>query len=682
MPLGAQVLDDGVRFTLFSRHTTRVWLMLFDKADADQPSREYELRSETNRTGDIWHIHVPEARAGQFYLYRMEGQPPAGLENPYNPKQWLLDPYAHAVAGAPKWGDAFDIKPGRFPHHGGHFPKGIILQDDYDWSGDVKPGIPLSDSIIYEAHVRGYTVHKSAGVKHPGSYRGFMEKIPYLKELGITAVEFLPLQEFNEMEYFDENTKRKHLRNFWGYSTVAFFAPNGRYAHGGVYGQQVREFKDLVKALHQAGIEVILDIVFNHTAEGGAGGPIYSFRGIDHSIYYMIEEDGKRYRNYSGCGNTVNCNHPVVRDFIIDCLRYWVTQMHVDGFRFDLASVLTRGQNGEVLPNPPIVERIADDPVLRDVKIIGEMWDAAGLYQVGSFPSARWSEWNGRYRDDMRRFWRGDREMLSHFATRLAGSADLYDRNRQTPQKSVNFITSHDGFTMCDLVSYTEKHNLANGEDNRDGDNHNHSYNHGQEGPTDNPHIRGVRKRQVKNMIATLMLSQGVPMITAGDELFRTQQGNNNAYCQDNELSWVNWALAKEHKDLVEFTRRAIAFRKAHPSLRRRQFLKGCHPETQEGDIRWYGPDGLTPNWESGHVIGCLLNGYKQFTGADEDRDHLFLLFNASEQRADFTLPPAPGQPWTVGLTTEETEPIWTEPSTRIALDARSLTVLLSALRK
>lgn len=676
--LGAHVSPEGVHFRLFSRHATRVWLMLFDKADAAKPTQEFELDPKTHRLGDVWHVFVPKAEAGQFYLYRLDGRAPEGIAQGYDPQQWVLDPYAQAVSGSPTWGDPFGIKAGRFPKHGASFPKGVVVQDAFDWSGDCPPRTPLADSIIYEAHVRGYTRHESASTKFPGTYRGFMDQIPYLKELGVTAVEFLPLHEFNEMEYHGENDQRKHLRNYWGYSTVAFFAPNARYAQAGVQGQQVREFKELVKALHQAGIEVILDVVFNHTVEGGPDGPVYSFRGIDPSIYYMIEPDGKTYRNFSGCGNTVNCNHPIVRQLIIDSLRHWVTEYHIDGFRFDLASVFSRDEQGEVMAHPPLLDLIAQDPLLSGCKLIAEAWDAAGLYQVGSFPHPAWSEWNGRYRDDTRAFWASSPGRLSALATRLAGSGDLYDRPGQSPLKSINFITSHDGFTLADLVSYNNKHNLANGEDNRDGDNHNHSYNHGEEGPTDNPHIRGIRKRQVKNFIATLMLSQGVPMLTAGDEFFRTQQGNNNAYCQDNEISWIDWALAQEHADLVDFTRQAIAFRKEHPSLRRRSFLKGCIPEVDGCDILWVGADGKDPLWDTAECLGCILNGAKQYTGADKDKEHLLLLFNGGEQRVDFLLPDPPGRPWKVGLTTEETEPHWSTDRFSVQLDGRSVTVLVS----
>ena len=677
VPYGAHAAEDGVQFTLFSRHATRVWLMLFDAPDAAEPSEEFELSPENNRIGDIWHVHIRTAKVGQYYLYRMDGQPPAGHKSFFDPDQWLLDPYAQAVARPPAWGDAEGTTPGQQLRNGPHFPKGIIVRDEFDWSDDQTLKIPLSETVIYEAHLRGYTVHPSSGVSFPGTYRGFREKIPYLQRLGVNAVEFLPLQEFNEMEYLQENMKRKQLRNFWGYSTLAFFAPNGRYASAGVYGQQVKEFKKLVLALHRAGIEVIMDVVFNHTAEGGDGGPAYSFRGIDNSIFYLMNEPGTHYLNYSGCGNTVNSNHPVVRDFILNCLRYWVLHMHVDGFRFDLASVLTRGRNGELLPDPPIVEHIAEDPALRDTKIIAEAWDAAGAYQVGSFPSDRFSEWNGRYRDDVRKFWRGDPGLLGAFATRLSGSADLYDRDGQSPLKSINFITCHDGFTLADLVTYERKRNESNGEDNRDGEKHNLGRNYGAEGPTTDAKILALRKRQQKNLLATLFLSQGVPMLLAGDEFSRTQHGNNNAYCQDNEIAWVNWDQLKVHGDLQEFVRTLIRFRLAQPTLRRRKFLTGknCGPGP---DITWSGREGRGPEWPHDQFIACLLLGHRACTGADEDADSLFLTFNAAEYPVSFHLPPAPGKAWRIELSTQEKEPDAPNQKKEVLVEARSVNVFVS----
>ena len=658
VPYGARVMEQGVHFSIFSRHATRVWLLLFDRAEDETPAEEFELLPDRNRLGDLWHLHVPTARPGQGYVYRMDGPRDGAAGHAFDPDQWLLDPYALAVAGQKKWGDHEGIVPGQPVKNGRRFPKGVILKDDFDWTGDRTLRVPLQESVIYEASVRGYTAHPNSGVAQPGTYRGLIEKIPHLKELGITTLELLPTQEFNEMEFLWENGPRRNLRNFWGYSTLAFFAPNARFACANQRGEQVREFKEMVLAMHQAGIEVILDVVFNHTAEGGTGGPTFSFRGIDNPIYYMMEEDGQRYKNYTGCGNTVNGNHPVVRDFILHCLRYWVLDLRVDGFRFDLATILARGRDGELLANPPVIEQIADDPVLRGVKIIAEAWDAAGAYQVGSFPNARWSEWNGKYRDDVRDFWRGA-ATLSTFATRLCGSPDLYDRPRQTPLKSVNYIASHDGFTIADLVSYAEKHNLANCEDNRDGDNHNHSDNCGKEGPTDDPAIRARRLRRQKNLMATLFLSQGVPMLLGGDEFGRTQQGNNNAYCQDNEISWVDWDLLQRNRELFDFVRDVIAFRQAHPALWRTSFFNGTNHAGDFPDIRWYGPDGAPqPDWEHGAALACRLDGRDEHTGAAGDDDHLFLIFNRGPEPQEFELPPNDsGQPWTLALATAAEPP-------------------------
>ena len=659
VPYGAHVVDQGVHFSIFSRHATRVWLLLFDRAEDDVPVEEFELAPDRNRLGDLWHLHVPTARPGQYYVYRMDGPRDGVAGHAYDPEQWLLDPYALAVTGQEKWGDREGIVPGRKIIRGRQFPKGIIVKDDFDWTGDRTLRVPLSQTVIYEASVRGFTAHPSAGVQRPGTYRALVDKIPHLKALGVTTLELLPAQEFNEMELLWEDGPRRNLRNVWGYSTLAFFAPNGRFACANQRGEQIREFKEMVLEMHKAGIEVILDVVYNHTAEGGVGGQTYSFRGIDNSIYYMMEEDGRSYKNYTGCGNTVNGNHPVVRDLILHSLRYWVLNMRVDGFRFDLATILARGRNGDLLANPPVIEQIAEDPVLRGVKIIAEAWDAAGAYQVGSFPNERWSEWNGKYRDDIRDFWRGA-SSPGVFATRLCGSPDLYDRPGQTPNKSVNYITSHDGFTLADLVSYNEKHNLANCEDNRDGDNHNHSDNCGHEGPTRDPAVAAKRLRRQKNLIATLFLSQGVPMLLGGDEFGRTQQGSNNAYCQDNEISWVDWGLLRQNRELYEFTQQVIEFRRNHPALWRGSFFRGQHKAGDFPDIRWYGPDGMPqPDWEKGAGLACRLDGRREHTGADRDDEHLFLAFNCGREPLAFELPPQDsGDPWRLAFTTQDAAPL------------------------
>ncbi len=681
VPYGAHVVEQGVHFSIFSRHARRVWLMIFDHADDATPREEFELRPERNRLGDLWHLHVPTARAGQYYVYRMDGPRDGAAGYAYDPEQWLLDPYALAVTGQKKWGDCEGVVPGKPIKGGRHFPKGIILKDDFDWTGDRTLRVPLNQSIIYEASVRGYTANPNSGARNPGTYRGLIEKIPHLRELGITTLELLPAQEFNEMELYWENGPRKNLRNFWGYSTLAFFAPNGRFACGNQHGEQVHEFKEMVLEMHKAGIEVILDVVYNHTAEGGMGGQTFSFRGIDNPIYYMMEEGGKSYKNYTGCGNTVNGNHPVVRDFIMHCLRYWVLDMRVDGFRFDLATILARGRDGELLANPPVIEQIAEDPVLRGVKIIVEAWDAAGAYQVGSFPSKRWSEWNGKYRDDIRDFWIGGAGRLSTLATRLCGSSDLYDRPGQTPLKSVNYITCHDGFTMADLVSYSEKHNLANCEGNRDGDNHNHSDNCGQEGPTTDPSILARRFRRQKNMLATLFLSQGIPMLLGGDEFGRTQQGTNNAYCQDNEISWIDWSLLKKNRPLYEFVLKAIEFRKSHPCLWRERFFNGSSKVGGFSDIVWYGPGGAAqPDWEKGVALACRLDGRREHTGADQEDDNLFMVFNNGEDPQSFELPPnANGGPWNLAFTTQEKAPsLRLKGRTSVTVEGTSVTVLTS----
>jgi glycogen operon protein len=496
-------------------------------------------------------------------------------------------------------------------------------------------------------HVRGFTRHPSSGVAHPGTFQGLIAKIPYLKDLGVTSIELMPVAEFNprELTLTDPGSGRR-LRNYWGYSPVGFFAPAAGYAADRRPGAQVAEFKMLVRELHRAGIEVILDVVFNHTAEGDERGPTLHFKGMLNRIFYLLaEKDRRHYLNFSGCGNTVNCNHPVVRAFILDCLRYWALEMHVDGFRFDLASVLGRDQDGQLLSNPPLLEAIAEAAVLQDIKLIAEAWDAGGAYQVGSFPGTRWSEWNGRYRDDMRRFWRGDPGLAGAFATRLAGSADLYQHTGERTINSINFITSHDGFTLHDLVSYERKRNAGNGENGRDGSDHDHSANYGVEGPTADPAIVAVRRRQMKNMLATLFFSRGVPMLLGGDEFARTQRGNNNAYCQDNEISWFDWDLCAANRDLGRFVRGLIAFRANHPVLARESFYT---PE----ELAWFDPAGAPPRWESKRAIGAHVRAGRA-GGAD-----LCLLANAGTEEVVFTVPAPPaGTGWRIAVDTAAPPP-------------------------
>jgi isoamylase len=628
LPLGATVHRGGVNFSIFSKHATACWLLLFEPGN-QTPVATVSLDPHCNRTGQVWHIFIEGQDAGVHYGFRFDMQPnPDPPVYRFRPGLQLLDPYARVASGGSKWG----------PNKGRTLPvrHSVVFENHhFDWGNDQPLNIPLVDSIIYEMHVRSFTRHPSSGVANPGTFAGLIEKIPYLKGLGITAVELLPVNEFEEGDTDRVNPfTGEPLVNLWGYQPTAFFAPNTAYSSKQEDGDQVREFKQLVKAMHEAGIEVILDMVFNHTAEGDETGPTWSFRGIDNAIYYMIDPQTGRYLNYSGCGNTVNCNNPVVRDFIVDCLRYWVTEMHVDAFRFDLASILGRGQDGSVLKNPPLLERLAYDPVLANTKLIAEAWDAAGLYQVGTFPSwGRWAEWNGIFRDDVRKFVRSDAGMTSALATRLLGSPDLYETSAREPYHSINYVTCHDGFTLHDLVSYDEKHNLANGENNQDGSNANFSWNCGVEGDTAEPTVNALRARQRKNFAAILLLSHGVPMILAGDELGRTQQGNNNAYCQDNDVSWVNWNLATENADLVRFFQLMIAFRKRSPMLRRDTFTldggTGFH-------VTWHGSKRMAADWSP--QSRSIAMQWTQ-THSDGSREDLHFIAHAHWEDSNFELP-------------------------------------------
>lgn len=635
-PYGASLFRGGINFAIFSKHATEATLVLYDAIDGS--SLEIPLDPDENRTGHVWHVLVRGVDPGLGYCWRFDRKPnEAPAIHRFDPSAELLDPYATAISGGEDWGPGGGIFRTR---------RCVVPTRDFDWEHDKPLNIHLADSVIYELHVRGFTRHESSNVAHPGTFRGLTEKIPYLKDLGVTAVELLPVHEFEEGDTDPSNPLLGvTLVNFWGYQTLNFFSPNAAYAADASRGGQVIEFKEMVKAFHKAGIEVLLDVVFNHTGEGNERGLTRSFRGIDNAVYYMIDPVTGEYRNYSGCGNTMNCNHPVVRRMILDCLHYWVTEMHVDGFRFDLASILGRGQDGTPLPNPPLLEELANDPILANTKLIAEAWDAAGLYQVGTFPSwGRWAEWNGRYRDDVRRFVRGDAGMISALATRLTGSADLYGTSAREPYHSINFVVAHDGFTLRDLVSYNEKHNLANGEENRDGSNANYSWNHGVEGDTDDPAINALRLRQQKNFLAILMLSQGVPMILAGDEMGRTQQGNNNAYCQDNEIGWINWNDAERNAGLVRFVRNLIHFRKASPLLRRRTFQDHAN-----GLIRWHGVKRDQPDW--GHSSRALA---LQLSEAGRS---LHIMINAYWEDLVFELPRLRSGNWSRLLDTDRASP-------------------------
>ncbi|MBB5954348.1 glycogen operon protein [Saccharothrix tamanrassetensis] len=626
MPFGATEVPGGVNFSVYSNNATAMTLVLFRRGERG-PFAELPFPAEF-RIGGVYAMTVfgidPETTQ---YGYRADGpfRPEEGHR--FDATRILVDPYAKVLNGQEIWGVPVD-RDQEFPRRSG------IAPDDFDWEGDRPLGLPEEDLVVYEAHVRGFTRHPSAAVGAPGTFAGLVEKIPYLKELGVTCVELMPVFEFDEMDNVRvDPTTGDRLHNYWGYSTVGFFAPKASFAATGRHGMQVDEFKNLVKELHKAGIEVMLDVVFNHTAEGNELGPTISFRGLDNRVYYMLTSDGYYY-NFSGTGNTVNCNHPVVRGFVLDCLRYWASEFHVDGFRFDLASILGRAQDGRSLMEPPLVETLAGDPVLRDCKLIAEAWDAGGLYQVGSFPDyCRFGEWNGRYRDTVRRFLRGDLGVTGDLATRMVGSPDLY--HRRGPVASVNFVTAHDGFTLHDLVSYDDKHNDGNGEGNRDGDNANHSWNCGAEGPTDDPEVLALRGRQQRNAFLLLLTSLGIPMIVAGDEAGRTQQGNNNAYCHDDEISWFDWDLVDRNSDLVRFVRNAIAFRKAHPALRRREHPTGHTGEGIFPDTSWHGAHAWTPEW----------SGYSRLLAAmhcTRDGDIVYVAANSHWEGCDLELPELP----------------------------------------
>jgi glycogen operon protein len=637
LPLGASAQAEGINFALLSRHGTRVWLVL-ESLDGSQRLGEFELHARFNRTGNHWHIQVSGLPPAFRYGWRVDG--PRGGGHRFDPTITLIDPSSTMLSGGFPWGRS------AAPQSHCTDRRSVFLRRSFDWRDDVPPRTPLEDSIIYELHVRGFTAHPSAGVAHPGTFAALIQKIPYLSSLGITAVELLPIHEFDECDCpFTNPYTGERLRNFWGYNSIAFAAPKASYAgSGAVYGQ-LNEFREMVRAFHAAGIEVILDVVFNHTGEGDDRGRTYSFRGLDNELYYLLGPGGT-YLNFSGCGNTVNCNHPVVRHQLMTCLRYWVADMHVDGLRFDLASVMGRDHKGNVLVEPPVVELIAEDSVLADTKLIAEPWDAAGLYQVGKFPyGRRWSEWNGLYRDDVRRFWRGDPGMVGALASRLCGSADLYQSSGRLPHHSVNFVTCHDGFTLWDLVSYNHKHNADNGEDNRDGIDENWSWNCGVEGETTDPHILRLRRRQARNFMATLLLSQGVPMLLAGDEFLRTQLGNNNAWCQDNEISWINWGLAERNADFLRFTREMIALRRRHPALRRRGFFRGGTYDHPNPDIVWHGVEPGRPDFApTSRTLAFALDGRQ--TGREPDRD-FYVACNAWRESLTFRIPHSPsGRPW------------------------------------
>lgn len=635
---GACVASNGVSFTINSHGATRCTLLLF-KPQAPKPYARIPF-PDSYRIGDTYSMLVFDIKPDEFeYAFSFDGpyEPAKGLL--FNEENVLLDPYSRAVTGQRKWGEK--------PEGGKDFEyRARVVKSSFDWGNIKQLEQPFEDLVIYETHVRGYTKDKSSGVSAPGTFAGLKDKIPYLKDLGINAVELMPIFEFDEMESA-RVVDGVQLYNYWGYNTVSFFAPNTSYAFNEEHNHEGDELKSLIKALKENGIEVILDVVFNHTAEGNEMGPCFSFKGIDNNVYYMLTPDA-HYYNFSGCGNVMNCNHPVVRNFIIDCLRHWAIEYRVDGFRFDLASILGRDQNGAPMANPPILESLAFDPVLGKMKLIAEAWDAGGLYQVGSFPSwNRWAEWNGRYRDDMRSFLKGDDGMAGNAITRITGSRDLYSPESRGHKASVNFMTCHDGFTLYDLYSYNEKHNEKNGWNNTDGDNNGHSWNCGAEGETDDPNVNGLRRRLIKNAFAALLCSRGPAMFFAGDEFCNTQFGNNNAYCQDNIISWLDWSRLEEFKEIHDFVRHMIQFRKEHPILRKMTKPSSC--QFPEISVHNGTPFNASTDYKT-KLIGIMYAGRNE---EDKEDDIVFYCMNAYWEPLVMQLPVLPnGKHWHVDTNT------------------------------
>lgn len=678
-PIGATICGSGVNFSIYSRNATGVNLLFFDHIEDLSPSRIISLDPKINQTDYYWHIFVPGVASGQIYAYQIFGPFAPEEGHRFDPDKFLMDPYSKSVVIPENYNRKAANHPGKCPSI-----KSIVLDTSaYDWEDDRHPRHPYSKTIIYELHIGGFTRHPSSGVspEKKGTYAGLIEKIPYLTELGITAVELMPVFQF------DEQDAPKDMTNYWGYTPVSFFAPHIGYSSQKDALGAINEFRDMVKALHKANIEVILDVVYNHTTEGDEHGPTISFKGIENRAYYLLDQEHDfQYKNFSGTGNTLNGNHSVVRRMIIDSLKYWVSEMHVDGFRFDLASILSRDEFGVPLKNPPILWSIESNPVLAGTKLIAEAWDAGGLYQVGTFVGDKWKEWNGKFRDDVRKFLKGDDNSVSSFTTRLFGSPDIFGHKEQQPEHSINFVTAHDGFTLNDLVSYNYKHNELNGENNRDGDNHNNSWNHGVEGPTADPEIERLRKKQIKNFHLVNLLSYGIPMILMGDEIRRTQQGNNNAYCQDNEISWLDWGFLQKHGDILHFVKTLIEIRNQRyehsdgPNISLQQFL-------HTNQVEWHGIHLNQPDWSpQSHSIAMTVWTY-------EKRFVLHLLFNAYYQDLTFELPDISefsGKHWHLLVDTDKeypndifryaNAPIISEQFYKVA--ARSVVILVEALPK
>lgn len=681
LPFGATLVPGGVNFSVFSRHATSCELLLYHSGE-DDPYLVIPFPDEF-RIGSVFSMIVFDLDYENIeYGYRVDGRFAPEKGDRFDKTKVLLDPYAKAISGRNVWGIPPDYRR-QFVH------RGRIIPDDFDWEGDRPLEYPLEDLIIYEAHVRSYTKHPTSEVRHAGTFAGLTEKIPYLKDLGINCIELLPIFAFDEFENSGPSKiTGEMLYNCWGYSTVGFFAPKAGYAATGRFGMEVDELKNLIKLMHKSGIEVILDVVFNHTAEGNENGPYISFRGLDNRTYYLLTSDGYYY-NFSGCGNTFNCNNSIVRNMILECLRYWVSEYHIDGFRFDLASILSRDQQGTPMENPPLLETLAHDPILAKTKLIAEAWDAGGLYQVGSFPSwGRWAEWNGKFRDDIRRFLKGECISIYNIIDRLSGSPDMYhDRSANV---SINFITCHDGFTLHDLVSYNYKHNEANNEDNRDGSNDNFSWNCGWEGPTNDQAILTLRQRQMKNAIAMLLMSRGVPLLLAGDEFANTQYGNNNAYCQDNETFWLNWTDKKNNSSVYQFFQKMILFRKSHPVLRNPNyndndsFLMG-YPEFSWHQQRPWQIDSTSSSLT---LAALFVESVRKYQNAVSEDTFIYFVMNMHWETHGFQLPQIPpGFRWQVVANTSWEDSFPDRPQalktqSEVIVNARSVMILMSAKQK
>jgi isoamylase len=650
-PLGATLEAGGINFSIYSEYAASVELLLFSGADAHQPNRVVRLDPDVNHSFHFWHCYVPGLKAGQVYAYRLGGPTDTALTGRrYDPEKVLLDPFARGNVnslwdrgGAVDAGDNVETS----------MRSVVIDPTDYDWEGDSPLRIPLGDTVIYETHVRGFTRSPTSASRWPGTFRGLIDKIPHLQRLGVTAVELMPTSDFDETQILRCGPDGTELRNYWGYDPYGHFAPQSSYCVEPHKGNHQREFRDMVKALHRAGIELILDVVFNHTSEGNENGPLISFRGQANEAYYHLAPADKRYyMDYTGCGNTFNANHPFVTKYIIEALEAWVTDYHVDGFRFDLGSVLSRGPDGAPMSVPPVLWGIELSRVLSTVKVIAEAWDAGGLYQVGNFPGERWCVWNGEYRDTIRDFLRGEPGIAGDVATRIAGSSDLFAAKGEKPTNSINFVTCHDGFTLNDLVSYDGKHNEANGEGNRDGADDNRSWNCGVEGPSDDPAVEDLRRRQIKNAAAILLLSRGTPMILGGDEFRRSQAGNNNAYCQDGDLSWYDWSLADKNDEMIEFFAGMIQFRKRFSALRHNEFFEGRINHRGLRDLSWQGCGLDEPNWSDAQsrVLSFTLAGF-------DDEPDLHVIMNMWDMGLDFALPQIPGRRWARAIDTARSSP-------------------------